>query len=280
MASTITDTQAQLGRAGAEGTRSRSALDLATVIGLGGAFALIITAMILGGSPGSFIDLPSIMIVIGGTFGVTTVCFSLSEVIEAQRILLKVLTQSARNPSEAAVQVLELAVTARKNGVLALQNVLHTIESERFLHKALSMVVDGLPGDVVDRIMRSEVQGMVLRHEKGSSVLRKAAEISPAMGLIGTLVGLVQMLGRLDDPSVIGPSMAVALLTTFYGAVLANMVFSPLASKLERNSREEALLDTIYLMAATSIGRQENPRRLEMLLNTALPPARRVQYFD
>jgi chemotaxis protein MotA len=218
--------------------------------------------------------------VIGGTFGVTTVCFSLSEVIEAQRILLKVLARSARNPSEAAVQVLELAVTARKNGVLALQNVLHTIESERFLHKALSMVVDGLPGDVVDRIMRSEVQGMVLRHEKGSSVLRKAAEISPAMGLIGTLVGLVQMLGRLDDPSVIGPSMAVALLTTFYGAVLANMVFSPLASKLERNSREEALLDTIYLMAATSIGRQENPRRLEMLLNTALPPARRVQYFD
>jgi chemotaxis protein MotA len=280
MASTITDTRAQLGRAGAEGTRSRSALDLATVVGLGGAFALIITAMILGGSPGSFIDLPSIMIVIGGTFGVTTVCFSLSEVIEAQRILLKVLTQSARNPSEAAVQVLELAVTARKNGVLALQNVLHTIESERFLHKALSMVVDGLPGDVVDRIMRSEVQGMVLRHEKGSSVLRKAAEISPAMGLIGTLVGLVQMLGRLDDPSVIGPSMAVALLTTFYGAVLANMVFSPLASKLERNSREEALLDTIYLIAATSIGRQENPRRLEMLLNTALPPARRVQYFD
>jgi hypothetical protein len=131
MASTITDTRAQLGRAGAEGTRSRSALDLATVVGLGGAFALIITAMILGGSPGSFIDLPSIMIVIGGTFGVTTVCFSLSEVIEAQRILLKVLARSARNPSEAAVQVLELAVTARKNGVLALQNVLHTIESER-----------------------------------------------------------------------------------------------------------------------------------------------------
>ena len=96
----------------------------------------------------------------------------------------------------------------------------------------------------------------------------------------GFLFGLVQMLGRLDDPSTIGPSMAVALLTTFYGAVLANMVFLPLAAKLERNSTEEALVNNVYLMGATSIGRQENPRRLEMLLNSLLPPSQRVQYFD
>ena len=100
------------------------------------------------------------------------------------------------------------------------------------------------------------------------------------MGLIGTLIGLVQMLGQLDDPSTIGPSMAVALLTTFYGAVLSNMLFSPLAAKLERNSDEEVLLNTIYLTGVTSIGRKENPRRLEMLVNTLLPPAQRVQFFD
>ena len=100
------------------------------------------------------------------------------------------------------------------------------------------------------------------------------------MGLIGTLVGLVQMLGRLDDPSTIGPAMAVALLTTFYGAILANVVLAPLASKLDRNSREEILVKNIYLMAATSISRQENPRRLEMLLNSVLPPSKRVQFFD
>ena len=111
-------------------------------------------------------------------------------------------------------------------------------------------------------------------------VLRKMGEFSPAMGLIGTLVGLVQMLGHLDDPSTIGPSMAVALLTTFYGAVLANIVFLPLASKLERNSAEETLVNNVYLMGAASIGRQENPRRLEMLLNSVLPPAKRVRYFD
>ena len=100
------------------------------------------------------------------------------------------------------------------------------------------------------------------------------------LGLIGTLVGLVQMLGQLDDPSTIGPSMAVALLTTFYGAVLSNMVFSPLAAKLERNSDEEMLLNNIYVTGVTSIGRQENPRRLEMLVNTLLSPADRVQHFD
>jgi chemotaxis protein MotA len=100
------------------------------------------------------------------------------------------------------------------------------------------------------------------------------------MGLIGTLIGLVQMLGNLHDPSAIGPSMAVALLTTFYGAVLANLVFSPLAAKLERNASDEALVNQLYLLAALSIGRQENPRRLEILLNSVLPPAQRVQYFD
>ena len=100
------------------------------------------------------------------------------------------------------------------------------------------------------------------------------------MGLIGTLVGLIQMLGNLEDPSTIGPAMAVALLTTFYGAILANMVFTPLASKLERNASEDTLINHLYVMASASIGRQENPRRLEMLLNTILPPGHRVEYFN
>jgi len=128
--------------------------------------------------------------------------------------------------------------------------------------------------------MRTELHAIADRHNKGADILRRAAEVAPAMGLIGTLVGLVQMLGNLDDPSAIGPAMAVALLTTFYGAVLGNMVFAPLASKLERKSDEEALLNEIYLLGITSIARQESPRRLEVLLNTILPPANRISYFD
>ncbi len=279
MASYVSDTETRAEKSAADASGPRVVLDLATLIGFLAVFALIIAATVLGGSPGSFINLPSMLIVLGGTFAVTTICFTWPEVLQAKRMLIKALSHTGRDPTEAAIHVLELAVIARKKGVLALQRALPRLKRERFLHKALSMVVDGFPADVVEQVLRSELQGMVSRHGKGASVLRKAAEVAPVMGLIGTLVGLVQMLGRLDDPSSIGPAMAVALLTTFYGAVLGNMVLSPLAAKLERNSGEEATVNNIYLVAAVSIGRQENPRRLEMLLNTALPPAKRVRFF-
>lgn len=260
--------------------RIRSAADIATVAGLVSAFGLIAVAIVLGGSPESFVNIPAVLIVIGGTLAVTTACFSLAEMGRTLNVVMKTIFYSSREPSDAAIQVLKIAEMARKQGVLALQNILGSIEAEPFLHKGVSMVVDGTPGEEVEAIMRRDMHATVQRHGKSTSVLRKMGEFSPAMGLIGTLIGLVQMLGNLDDPSTIGPSMAVALLTTFYGAVLANLVFLPLAAKLERNSIEEALVSSVYLMGAASIGRQENPRRLEMLLNSLLSPAQRVRYFD
>jgi chemotaxis protein MotA len=260
--------------------KAKTSADAATIVGLACGFGLLITAIFIGGSPESFINVPGGLIVLGGTFGVVTVCFSLTEIVRTFRVMLKTVFYSTRDPSEAAIQVLQIAEIGRKTGVLSLQGILASIQADAFLHKGMSMVVDGTPGEEVEAILRRDMHSTVQRHNKSASVLRKAAEFAPAMGLIGTLIGLVQMLGNLDDPSTIGPSMAVALLTTFYGAVLANMVFSPLASKLERNSVEEALVNNVYLMGASSVGRQENPRRLEMLLNSVLPPAKRVQYFD
>lgn len=260
--------------------RARGAMDLVTVIGLVCGFGLIGAAIALGGSPESFFNPPSVLIVIGGTFAVTTACFSLREMGRTFRVIGKTMFHTARNPAEAATQVLQIAELARKRGVLALQNLLGSVQNEPLLYKGLQMVVDGTPGEEVESIMRRDLQATIQRHSKSTSVLRKMGEFAPAIGLIGTLIGLVQMLGNLDDPSTIGPSMAVALLTTFYGAVLANMFFLPLASKLERNSQEEALINNLYVMGAASIGNQENPRRLEMMLNSILPPANRVQYFD
>jgi len=261
-------------------TPAHRSIDGATVIGIACGFAMIGAAILLGGSPGSFINPPSILIVIGGTFAITTACFSVADMGRTFRILSKTVFHTHREPSEASIQVLQIAEVARKKGVLALQNILGSIEKEPFLHKGILMVVDGTPGEEIESIMRRDLQATVQRHSQSTSVLRKMGEFAPAMGLIGTLIGLVQLLGNLDDPSTIGPSMAVALLTTFYGAVLANMVFLPLASKLEKKSREEALINNVYLMAATSIGHQENPRRLEMLLNSVLPPIHRIKYFD
>lgn len=253
---------------------------MATVIGISCGFAMIIAAIVLGGSPESFINPPSILIVVGGTLAITTACFSTADMGRTVQVVGKTVFQTTREPSEASVQVLQIAEIARKKGVLALQNILGSIETEPFLHKGILMVVDGTPGEEIETILKRDLQSTIQRHSQSASVLRKMGEFAPAMGLIGTLIGLVQMLGNLDDPKTIGPSMAIALLTTFYGAVLANMVFLPLASKLEKNSREETLINSVYMMAATSIGHQENPRRLEMLLNSVLPPAQRVRYFD
>lgn len=256
------------------------ALDIATVIGLICGFALIIAAIMLGGTPESFINPPSILIVIGGTLAVTTVCFNIPEMIGTVRVVMQAVFRNTQQPFDAAYKALQVAEMARKQGVLALQNVVGSVRNEPLFHKGLSMVIDGTPGEEVEIILRRDLMSTVTRHRQSASVLRKMAEFAPAMGLIGTLIGLVQMLGNLQDPTTIGPAMAVALLTTFYGAVLANMVFLPLASKLERNSAEETMINQVFLMASVSIGRQENPRRLEMLLNSILPPSQRVQYFD
>lgn len=255
-------------------------MGLATVVGISGGFALVLSAMLLGGSIGSFVDAPAVLIVLGGTFMVTLASFSLAELLRAGGVMLRAILTSTQTPSVAAYRMMELAEQARRDGVLGLQIGDDQQGEEPFLRKALTLVADGTPGDEVERILRREVVSRAQRTRTSADVFRRAAEVAPAMGLIGTLVGLVQMLSNLDDPSSIGPAMAIALLTTFYGAVLAYMVFSPLASKLERRNDEDTLVQTLYMTGAASIGRHENPRRLEMLLNAILPPAQQIQYFD
>ncbi len=265
------------------GTAPRAAvatIDTATLFGVSGAFLVIGAAMVLGGSPESFVDLPAILIVIGGTFLVTTVSFSLAEVVHAQRVMLRAVVYHAESPRTAALRILNLADAARRDGLLALENELNASHHSRFLAQAISLVIDGFPAEQIEHILGRERHATSERHVRSAGVLRRAGEVAPAMGLIGTLIGLVQMLGNRQDPAAIGPAMAVALLTTFYGAVLANMVFHPLATKLERNADVEAMVNQIYAIGAASISRQENPRRLEMTINAILSPVERVSFFD
>jgi len=261
-------------------TPVRKSVDFATIVGVIAAFMLVGTAVYLGGSPGTFFNLPALLIVLGGTFAITTVCFSFTEMLRAIKTVSKTLLHSTRNTAEATGQVIQIAQLARKNGVLSLQNIAEETSKEPFLNKAITMVIDGIPADQVERILRLEIANTAERHRKSASILRRAAEFSPAMGLIGTLIGLVQMLGNLQDPTTIGPSMAVALLTTFYGAILANLVFIPLASKLDRNSMLEETVNEIYVIGVASVGQQEHPQRLEMTLNSLMPPSSRTEYFN
>ena len=279
MAITSATEKTRTRRQGGTGTSS-SSIDTATLTGVVGSFAVIAAAMVLGGSPGSFVDAPAMLIVFGGTLLVTIASFSMAEILDSRTIAFRAVIYNAGRPSDAAHRILHLAERARLTGALSVVEVSRNMGQSRFLGQAIQLAADGLPVGEVEQILMHERDATHQRHIRSASVLRRAGEVAPAMGLIGTLVGLVQMLGNLDDPSTIGPSMAVALLTTFYGAVLANMLFLPLASKLERNSVIEATIQRIYTMGAMSITRQENPRRLELLINSILPPAQRVSHFD
>ena len=259
---------------------SPHSIDMATVSGVTGAFAVIAAAMILGGAPESFVDIPAMLIVFGGTALVTLASFRMEEIRGLPAIVYHTIVYRAEDPRDAARRILHLADRARRTGALSLIEISRNIGQSRYLGQAVQLVADGLPVEEIEQVLIHERDATHQRHIRSAGILRKAGEVSPAMGLIGTLVGLVQMLGNLDDPSTIGPSMAVALLTTFYGAILANMLFNPLASKLERNSEIEATVHEVYTMGAISISRQENPRRLEVLINTILSPAQRVEYFD
>lgn len=254
--------------------------DLSTILGIFLAILMVGVAIALGGSLRAFVDLPSVMIVVFGTLMLTSACYSFDEVTHALSLVAKTMVYSAENPSASAIQALKVAELARKKGVLGLQDDIGLTSHNPFFRRAVEMVIDGSTDEEVARLLVQEIHAMNDRHARSSSVLRKAAEISPAMGLIGTVIGLVQMLGNLSDPTKIGPAMAVALLTTLYGAVMSYMILSPLATKLERNSKQETIIMRIYLKASESIARKENPRRLELSLNSLLPPASRVKYFS
>ena len=255
-------------------------MDLATLLGLIAALALIGTAIVLNGSFRAFIDIPATLMVVLGTVAVTAISYTSDELREARPSFRQALFRTEIDPRIAARRVLTLADKARKRGMLSLQGDLYGLRDAPYLQRSLGMLVDGLQVDEIERNMTLEAHALAQGRHRAAAILRRAAEVSPAMGLIGTLVGLVQMLGNLDSPERIGPAMSVALLTTLYGALLANVVFLPLASKLERNATVEQLVSQIYTMGVASMGRQENPRRLEMLLNTVLPAGQQIRYFD
>lgn len=253
--------------------------DYSTILGLAIAIGLIAAAILAGNNSANFFNAPAFMIVILGTFAATSVSYTGEELRHAPGIIGNTLFRKVYDESAMATQLVDIALFAKKKGNLGLGQLESQIQKDPFLLKAVLMVSDGL-GDDVDRVLGQELDALIERHRRAASMLKRAADIAPAMGLIGTLVGLVQMLAQLDNPSSIGPSMAIALLTTFYGAILGTIILGPLAAKLERNSNDEATIKGLILTAMTSIVRQENPRRLEMQLNSALPPASRINYFE
>lgn len=260
--------------------RPERSADTVTIAGLVAGTAMLVAAIVAGGSMMAFVDAPSLLIVVGGLVAVLAVGHPGSDLIGAVRIVGAVLSGPSCDAARAASAVIQLADTARRHGALALEQAVDPSPDAPLLHRGIAMVIDGVAPADIEKMLYDEIQASVEGHDRAVAVIRHGAEAAPAMGLIGTLIGLVQMLGHLEDPSTIGPSMAVALLTTLYGAVLAHMALTPLASKVEKWSNGRTRLQVIYAVGALSIARQENPRRLEARLNSLLPAGKRVTLFD
>jgi chemotaxis protein MotA len=247
-------------------------MDLATLIGMLGAIAIVLAAMVTGGSALVFINVPSLLIVLGGTFMVVMIKFSIGQFFGAFKVAARAFFFKVEDPEELIEKTVHLANIARKEGMLALEN--EEVENE-FLDEGIKMLIDGNSNEVISAVMNKDLQQTIDRHKWGAKVFEATGDVAPAMGMIGTLIGLVQMLSAMDDPKSIGPAMAVALLTTLYGAMLANMVAMPIADKLKLRKDDEGRIKSMCIDGVLAIQEGQNPRIIESMLKTYLDPAKR-----
>ncbi len=253
-------------------------MDFATFLGIISAFGLIVGSILTSSGLGIFLNLPSALIVIGGTVGATLVNYTLSETFMLFRILKKAFLGKTEDYFNIVRLLLTLSVKARREGILSIENDIKKID-DNFIKKALQMAVDGASEEMLYDIMTNEIYFMKERHKFGYEVLNSMGIYAPAMGLIGTLIGLVQMLQKLNNPKEIGPAMAIALITTFYGAILANLIFLPLGGKLKRKSEKEMLFKEMSISGVISIAKGENPKILEGRLLSFFTENEKEEYF-
>ncbi len=250
-------------------------MDITTIVGTLLAFGLVVGSMASGdGGLAIFIHGPSIAIVIGGTFAVTMMNFPVGEIKSIIKVMLVTALYKARSPNQEIERIIEYANLARKEGLLALESKLEEVE-DPFFSKGVQLVIDGFAADTVRDIMELEAEWQRQRHSMGKKLLDAMGAFAPAFGMIGTLVGLVQMLQNLSDPSSIGQGMATALLTTLYGAVLANMLFIPLSGKLEVRAKQEGLLRDLMIEGIVAIQSGEKPQLIKEKLKGFLAPKER-----
>jgi chemotaxis protein MotA len=249
-------------------------VDIGSIIGIVVGVALVVVSILLSGSLLAFVDVPSMLIVVGGTFASTLVAFPISSVMGAQKASMKIFFQHRIDSVNTVRQILQAAEAVRKEGPLALEKIKTDNE---FMKTAFQLVADGYRPEDLRDVLSIEQEAIAARHAEVIKVLEKMAELAPAWGMIGTLIGLVIMLLNLSDPAAIGPAMAVALLTTFYGALWANFFLTPSAAKLDERNVREADDYRLVVEGAVSMARNENPRAIQQRLVGFMPPSDRAE---
>ena len=253
-------------------------MDLATLAGmLTGLVCLAVAILITPrGSLGMFVDLPSMFIVLGGTSAALLMNFPLRDLAGLARVIRNAFVTSRASPARLIADFRRYADLARREGILALERVTGEVK-DPFLLSGLQHAVAGLDPDVIQDLMRTELEYMSARHERGVKILRQMGAYGPAFGMVGTLIGLVVMLANLRDPDAIGPSMAVAIITTFYGAVVAYLFALPLAEKMSLRNSEEMVIREMMVKGLAAIQSGDSPRVVEQKLRVLLPPRMREQ---
>jgi chemotaxis protein MotA len=233
-------------------------MDIATIVGVLCGFLVIGWAIVSSGGWQVFVDIPSVMITFGGMICATMIHFSLPQFLGIFSVVRKTIVTRITPPQEVIKQIVNYAVTNRREGALALEQEMKKVR-DAFLAKALGMIVDGQSEENIRDVLFMEIQYLRERHASGKKILEFMGASAPAMGMIGTLIGLVQMLRTMDDPSKIGGAMAIALITTFYGAIAANLIFIPLAGKLGLYSKQETMQMEMIVEGICGIAKGENP---------------------
>ncbi len=244
-------------------------MDLGSFIGVISGISLIISAIILGGDAHNFFNTPGIMIVLGGTVAATLLTFQFKDVIAAFKAAYFVFTQEKQDPNRMIATMIRLCNISRQKGIIELGKVK---TQSPFLKKACGFISDSADESVMRSSLRTEIESLKMRHFVVQDVFRKMGVYSPAFGMLGTLIGLVQMLSQMQDPSSIGPAMAVALLTTFYGSLLSTVFFLPVAGKLKARTVMQVIDLEIIFEGAISILENNNPILVYERLSSFIPP--------
>ncbi len=254
-------------------------MDIGTLIGLLIAFGMVIGSMLVGAGVGPYLDFPSFLITVGGTVGIIMAGMPINKMVAGVKAMTRAFVSSSSSAQTLIEQLVDFAIKARRDGILSLESEEENMEDD-FLKKGIRLAVDGTEPDVIRVILEKELESMAERHEQSAGMLSFLEDMGPAMGMIGTLIGLVAMLLNLSDPTAVGPAMSVALITTMYGSVMANMIAKPLIVKLAARSVEEQQLKTIMLAGIMAIQAGDNPRIVEQKLNVFLEPKLRKSQFD
>ena len=249
-------------------------MDLATIIGILTGFGLVIGAMLTGGGLSWFADTPAAMIVVGGTVGALFINYPLPDVFKVMTVAKNAFFQKSQDVEIIIEQLVTIARIARREGILAIQKISKGIK-DPFLRRGVELIMDGIEPETITKILETELEAVAERHRLGAEIFTSLGSFAPAMGMTGTLIGLVKMLMQMNDPSSIGPSMSIAFVATFYGVVSANLIFLPIAGKLKTRSSQELLLKQLIIGGILSIERGDNPRVVEQKLHAFVQPNKR-----